>query len=141
MSEISCRGFEPGCLLTYYQNTQNFLPHLRGREIALVNACIKGNKKAAAPKRQINLRKKLGDEDNILFPDESCNICFPFIFIYWELDSFINIKTKLQINEEKKINNLGHCRLFTTICLNQVVNQKLLCWLLTDFRFWTCASA
>jgi len=58
MSEVSLWGFELGCLLTYYQKTQNFLPHLKGREIALVNACIKGNKKAAVPKREINLRRK-----------------------------------------------------------------------------------
>lgn len=64
MSEISLWGFELGCLLTYYQNTGNFLPNLWGREIALVNACIKENKGAAAPKRKIKLREKLGDEDN-----------------------------------------------------------------------------
>lgn len=120
MSEVSLWGFEFGCLLTYYQNTWNFLPHLRGREIALVNACIKENKKAAAPKRQIKPRKKLEDEDNTLFPDESCNICFPFIFIYWELGSFINIETKLHINEEKKINNLGHF----VDCLQQFVSTE-----------------
>lgn len=120
MSEVSLWGFEFEWLLTYYQNTWNFLPHLRGREIALVNACIKENKKTTAPKRQIKPRKKLEDEDNMLFPDESCNIYFPFIFIYRHLGSFINIETKLHINEEKKINNLGHF----VDCLQQSVSTE-----------------
>lgn len=67
MSEVSLWAFEFECLLTYYQKTWNFMPHLRGRGIALANACIKESKKAAASKRQIKPRKKLEDEDNTLF--------------------------------------------------------------------------
>lgn len=82
MSEISLWGFEFECLLTYYQNTWNFLPHLRGKEIALVNTCIKENKKAAASKRQIKPRKKLEDEDNMLFQMNLARFVYhSFLFI------------------------------------------------------------
>lgn len=68
---------------THLLSKHTKFPATSERERNCTSQCMyKRNKKAAAPKRQIKLRKKLGDEDNTLFPDESCNICFPFSFIY-----------------------------------------------------------